>query len=112
MRFLSWLLLCLGVLFLMLANILFWVDHTLLNSDRFAAAVEETMARPDVQDRFATVISQQAASELDVQARVSARLPDELQFLVPLAGDSVTEELLYRVSLRVLSSDFTADLQG
>jgi len=96
----------------MLANVLFWVDRTLLNSDRFAAAVEETMARPDVQDRFATVISQQAASELDVQARVSARLPDELQFLVPLAGDSVTEELLYRVSLRVLSSDFTADLQG
>jgi len=104
-------LLCLGVLFLVLANHLFWINGTLLNSDNFADAVDVTMARPDVQERLATVISQEAAPEIDLQARLSARLPDELQFLVPLAGDSVTEELLHRVSLRILGSDVTNELR-
>jgi hypothetical protein len=108
MRVLHWLLLCLGVVLLVLANVLFWVDRTLLNSDRFASAVDEVMAKPEVQDRMATVISQEAAPEIDLQSRLRSRLPDELQFIVPLVGDSVTEELVYRVSLRVLSSDATA----
>jgi len=94
MRLLHWVLLCLGVLLLLVANVLFWVDRTLLDSDRFADAVDEAMAKPEVQDRMATVISQEGASEIDIQSRLKARLPDELQFLVPLAGDSVTEELL------------------
>ena len=109
MRLLHWVLLCLGVLLLLLANVLFWINGTLLNSDNFADAVDETMAKPEVQDRMATVISQEAAPEVDLQARLRTTLPDEVQFLVPLVGDSVTEELLYRLSLRLLSADITAD---
>jgi hypothetical protein len=102
-------LLCLGVLLLLLANVLFWINGTLLNSDNFADSVDETMAKPEVQDRMATVISQEVAPEIDLQARLRTALPDEVQFLVPLVGDSVTEELLYQVSSRLLSSDVTAD---
>ena len=63
MRLLHWLLLCLGVLFLLLANVLFWINGTLLDSESFSGAVDETMAKPEVQDLMATVISQEAAPE-------------------------------------------------
>jgi len=112
MRVLRWVLLTFGVVFLLLANILLWVDTTLFNSERFAGAVDETMAKPEVQDRLATVISQEAAKELDVQSQLQERLPDDLKFIALFAGNEIEETVLYRVSQRLLSSGFTAELRS
>jgi hypothetical protein len=112
MRFLRWLLLGFGVLFLLLANLLWWVDGTLFNTDRFAGAVDNTLAQPEVQDRLATVISQEVAKGVDVQDRLQQTLPDDFKFLASFAGDEIEQEVAYRVSLRLLSSGLTADVRN
>jgi hypothetical protein len=94
-----------------LANILFWVDATIFNTDRFASAVDHTMAKPEVQDRLATVISQEVAAQVDVQQQLEGRLPDDLKFVAAFAGNEIEETVLYRASQRLLSSGFTAGLR-
>jgi hypothetical protein len=112
LRFLRWVLLPLAVLFLLLANVLLWVDRTVFDTDRFAEAVDQTMAKPEVQDRLATVISQEVAAQVDVQKQLEGRLPDDLKFIASFAGNEIEETVLYRASHRLLSSGFTADLRN
>jgi hypothetical protein len=110
MRFLRLALLFFGGLFLFLATVLLWLDLAIFDSGRFARAVSDTLAEPKVQQRLATVISQQAAEEIDVKSRVQANVPENLQFVTKFLSDDVEQSVIYRVTLRLLSSEFTEEL--
>jgi hypothetical protein len=95
-------LIVLGAILLILANVAFWAYFTLLNTNGWVAAVGPLSRDPDV----AGLVSQYAVGQLfeqvDVQGIAAQALPPELQILAgPLvvglrqvAGDAATELIM------------------
>jgi hypothetical protein len=69
---------------LMVSTVAVWAQATVFDSDNVASIVGDALAEPDVQAALAVYISEQALGAIDVDARLSAALPDDLDRLQPV----------------------------
>jgi hypothetical protein len=99
----SMVLLALFVLLAISANGAWWATRTVFDTDTFVSTSESTMRQPEVQDALSNRIADAVITRGDVQARMSARLPEGLQ---PLAAPLTEAErsLIQRAALRLLQS--------
>jgi hypothetical protein len=74
-----------GVLFVvvaMVALVVAWARATVLDSDRFAATIEQTLAEPEVTRALSESVTERVLAVSDVDGYIGANLPEEL---APLA---------------------------
>jgi hypothetical protein len=115
-RRLRWLwlpaLLVLSTVLLVAANLLFWVDRTVLDADEFIGTIESVLDQPEVKDRTAQVLAARAAQNPEIQARIDEGLAQQnqnLAFLSPVLNAQI-EPLLESVIRRLLDSDLVGTL--
>ncbi len=71
----------------MLFNVSYWAQQTIVDNDKFVAAVSPVIKDPDVQNALKTEISNEIFSRIDVQAELEKVLPENLDFIAaPFAG--------------------------
>lgn len=61
-----------------------WAGRTVLDTDRFTAAVDASLSNPTVQDALSSWVSEQVEQVIDDSDVASEVLPDDLQALTPL----------------------------
>lgn len=89
-----------GVLFVIaavVALVVGWARATVLDSDRFASTIEQTLAEPEVTRSLAELVAERVLDVADVDAFVATNLPEELAPLSPLlrgAARGLTIELV------------------
>lgn len=94
----------------LLASILaVWAGRTVLNTDRFTAAVDSSLDDPVVEDALAEWISEQVDSVIDEAAIAEQILPDDFQALAPLVDRALTRFANEEVS-RLVRSERVHDL--
>ena len=97
-------LLVLGALLAVSANVGVWVDRTVFDTDEFVsttdAILEDEHVRLAIADRFVEEIF----AKNDIEGRIRDSLPEGLQFLAPQAS-RVVRELIIEAALLVLDSD-------
>jgi len=74
-----------GVLFVIVAVVslvVAWARATVLDSDRFASTIEQTIAEPEVTRALSEVVTERVLAVADVDGYIGANLPEEL---APLA---------------------------
>ena len=69
---------------LMASTVAVWAQATVFDSDNVADIVSDALAEPEVEAALAAYISEQVLGAVDVDARVSAALPDDLERLQPV----------------------------
>src|SRR3954453_18058942 len=82
------------------ATIAMWARATVFDSERIGDAVSGALARPEVDDALADWATDQIVTALDVNARVSDLVPDQLSSLEPAIASGVTtavDRLMTRV---------------
>jgi hypothetical protein len=90
----------LAVVVLLPATIAMWARATVFDSERIGDAVSGALARPEVDDALADWATDQIVTALDVNARVSDLVPDQLSSLEPAIASGVTtavDRLMTRV---------------
>lgn len=71
----------------MLFNISYWAQQTIVDNNKFVAAVSPIIKDSDVQKTLQAEISKQIFSRVDVQSELEKILPENLQFIAaPLAS--------------------------
>jgi hypothetical protein len=104
--------LVLSTTLLIAANLLFWVDRTVLDEDEFIGTIEGVLDQPEVKDRTAQVLATRAAQNPEIQARIDQGLAEQnpnLAFLSPVLNAQI-EPLLEGVIRRLLDSDLVGTL--
>jgi hypothetical protein len=105
-------LLVLSTVLLIAANLLFWIDRTVLDADEFIGTIEGVLDQPEVKDRTAQVLATRAAQNPEIQARIDEGLAQQnqnLAFLSPVLNAQI-EPLLESVIRRLLDSDLVGTL--
>jgi hypothetical protein len=69
---------------LMASTVAVWAQATVFDSGKVAGIVGDALAEPEVEAALAVHISEQVVAAVDVDTRVSAALPDDLQRLEPV----------------------------
>jgi hypothetical protein len=82
-RPLIWASITLATVFLVLGNIFFWTGNTIVNTNRYVAAVGPLIEQPAIQDAMAQYTSSQLFKAVDVQSYVKDTLPPKAAFLAP-----------------------------
>jgi len=83
-----------------------WVRTQMLDTDEWSTVSEELLADPEIQDALAVYLSNELFEQVDVQAVVADRLPDELAGLAgPLVG-AVREPITNGIEDLVASDRF------
>jgi hypothetical protein len=100
----------LGGIAVLLANVLLWVNSTLISTDGFTAAVNDALDNPEVEQRMADVLAERVVNSDQVQQRIDSELPPNLQLAARAARPQV-ENLVSQVTLQVLESDLTGNLR-
>jgi hypothetical protein len=121
----------LGVIALFAANVLVWVDSTLLNSTAFVHAVDRAVDTPESEQRIADVLAERIVESDEVQRQIDdvanrlatrlnenenvpgalqGQLPTDLSFLTRAAQPQI-ESLISSIVLRVLESDFSGQIR-
>ena len=100
--------LAIGIIALTLANLLVWLERTVLNTSAFVATTGSVLDEPAVEQRIANVMTARIIESTDLNDRVAARLPPDLQFAAPLAERQL-EALLTNLALAVLRSEASAN---
>lgn len=103
--------LVLAVLSLFVANVLLWVDSSLLNGSEFSSSVNHALAKPAVQERTADVIARQVVENGTLRERLQAQLPADLAFAGPLLASQL-EPLIADVALRLIQTDTAGDIRN
>ncbi len=89
-----------GVLFVIaavVALVVGWARATVLDSDRFASTIEQTLAEPEVTRSLSELVTERVLEIADVDAFVATNLPEELAALSPVlrgAARGLTIELV------------------
>jgi hypothetical protein len=100
-----------GSVLLFAANLLIWVNSTVFDSSEFAETVDGVLDEPEVKDRLAQVLAQQALASGEVEAELVARLPENVSFLEPVVTTQL-EPALERVLRTLLDSGFVGNLRN
>jgi hypothetical protein len=106
----SALLLVLAAIFLFLGNLLIWVNSSVLDSKNFSAAVDDVLDKPEVQDRLANVLAQQAVDSGVIQEEVNTRVPEQVSFLAPVVNGQL-ETILAEAARRLLATDLAGSVE-
>jgi hypothetical protein len=85
------------------------VDTALLFVEQFTDTVTDVLRQPDVRQRMASVLAQQAIEQSDLQSRVEQRLPEDTTFLAPIVAAQL-QPLLAQVTERLLETDLAGNL--
>lgn len=106
-------LLVIGTVLLVAANVLLWMDRTLLNTDEFVGTVDGVLDRPGVRDHTAEVLAARAAQNPELQARIDQRLTqdEDLAFLSPILNAQM-EPLLEEAIRRLLDTELAGAAGG
>jgi len=100
--------LAIGIIALTLANLLVWLERTVLNTAAFVATTSSVLDEPAVEQRIANVMTARVVESTDLGARVAERLPSDLEFAAPIAERQL-EALLTNLALAVLRSEASAN---
>jgi len=100
--------LAIGIVTLTLANLLVWLERTVLNTSGFVATTGAALDEPAVEQRIAEVMTARVIESTDLNDRVAARLPSDLQFAAPLAERQL-QALLSTLALAFLGSEASAE---
>jgi hypothetical protein len=100
-----------GAALLFLVNLAVWVDNSVLDSEGFVAAVDETMARDDVQQRMASVITTQMLQSDDYRQFVDEELPRPLSAVEPVLRGRV-QPLIESALAQILASEVVGDVRN
>jgi hypothetical protein len=92
-----------GVL-LLLANLLAWVECTLLDSSEFQERTAAALDEPESRERTASVIATAIVNSGSVDQAIDERLSDELRLLAPVLKSQL-ENGLAATAERVLAAD-------
>ncbi|HMH31244.1 MAG TPA: hypothetical protein VK534_02090 [Methylomirabilota bacterium] len=68
---------------LVAGNLLFWVGNTLVNTDRYVAAVGPLIQKPEIQTAIATYTTDQIFKTVNVEGIIKDNLPPRAVFLAP-----------------------------
>ena len=98
------------VLLVLLANVAFWANSTLLDSDEFTDKVSGVLQRPESSDRIGDVLSERILRSGEVQDRITQALPENAQFLPVLFEDQLQNGIANAIS-RLASLDASAALE-
>jgi hypothetical protein len=86
-----------------------WLNRQLLNTDNWTASSSKMLENPAIRDQTAAFLTDQLYENVDVQAEISAALPQRLQFLADPAANAlrdrvqtVTEDALTRPKVQEL----------
>ena len=86
-----------------------WVKGTALDTDRFVAQLAPLASDPHVREAAADAVSRNLLRGIDLRARLTSVLPDNLTFLAaPL--DTTLSSYVHRVSLAAVSSTEFANI--
>jgi hypothetical protein len=77
----------LAVLSIGLFNISFWVNGTVINTDKFVTTMQPLIKDPAIQKTLQTEITNQVFSQINLEAELKKALPENLAFIAgPFAG--------------------------
>jgi hypothetical protein len=99
-------LLVLAGLLLILGNVAYWVNHSILDSNNFSDDVDGVLRRPETAQRVGDAVALRVASSGELQARLSAELPERLSFL-PVLLEGQIQDLISTAVSRVVMLDVT-----
>jgi hypothetical protein len=105
----AWILLVVGLIAIIPADILLWANRTVTNTDNYVATVAPIIKEPAVQQAVTKGASSAIFGTVDVQAYVASVLPDRAQ---PLAGPITTQVKNYTTTAisKIVASDKFAAL--
>jgi hypothetical protein len=69
---------------LLAANLLIWADRTVIDRDEFVETVDQTLAKPEVDERIASVITTQIVDSPQYKTFIDENLPSQAAALEPL----------------------------
>jgi hypothetical protein len=75
-------LLVLGCLLLLLANVTVWLRLTALDTDRFVSALAPLASDSEVQEGLATSLTERIVDDVDIEGRVTAALPNDNPLII------------------------------
>ncbi|MEK7599863.1 MAG: hypothetical protein AAB462_02420 [Patescibacteria group bacterium] len=79
----SWLCIAIAAALLFVGNLAFWAGNTLVDTDRYVAAVGPLIQEPEIQSAIAGYTTTQLFNRVDVQGYVQSALPPRAEFLAP-----------------------------
>ncbi|MEK7594569.1 MAG: hypothetical protein AAB436_02960 [Patescibacteria group bacterium] len=79
----SWLCVALAATLLFAGNLAFWIGNTIVDTDRYVAAVGPLIQKPEIQTALAQYTTTQLFSRVDVEGYVQEALPPRAEFLAP-----------------------------
>ncbi len=79
----SWLCVALAAALLFVGNLAFWTGNTVVNTDRYVAAVGPLIEKPEIQSAIANYTTTQLFNQVNVQDYVQTALPPRAEFLAP-----------------------------
>jgi hypothetical protein len=108
-RWRNWLagiLIILGLVAVVPASLLVWLNRTVTNTDNYVAAVGPVVQQPEVQAAIQQAAMQKIFNDDDVSAKVAQVLPDNAQFLADPITTGVKNVAGQTVSKVVVSQQF------
>jgi hypothetical protein len=102
-------LLVLAGVFLFIANLLFWIDTTVFNRGQFTDAVQDTLDKPQVQQRLGEVIASQVVQSERLQTRVEEQVPERYSAAVPIVINQA-EPVVANIATRIIGSELTGQI--
>jgi hypothetical protein len=109
-RVLAGIALVLACIAILASTIAVWTHQVALNTDRFTSVVSETLSEPAVIDPLAERISSQVITGLDVEGRITDRLPDAVKSLAGPMTLAIQEGIDRRLQVALLDPRVQAAL--
>ncbi len=78
-----WFSLALATALLVTGNLVFWAGNTLVDTNRYVAAVGPLIQKPEIQSAIASYTTTQIFNNVDVNSYVTSVLPPKAAFLAP-----------------------------
>jgi hypothetical protein len=97
--------LILGSVLLFAANLLLWVNSTILDGEEFTETVSTVLNEPEVKERLAEVLVAQLLENEEIEQQIVERVPERYTFVVPVVKTQIGPAL-EQVAVRALDSDF------